>query len=267
MLTELHHKGGCLCQPAQEGKLRCPLLVRPTSEDVITGHLAHALRILNPRHWLSDLLNAALGTERFRRQVYRKLRIEPWVNKLRFPREWLPWDEGSTQVDLEITWENPPTTVYVEAKYGSGLSPQTSGDDGRSGFSSDQLSRCARVGLWECGYYREDRLFERGRRDFILIVLSPAGRHALADQYRNPRQLKTVLPSGHLLDAFPRPPFIGQLSYARLRQVLTQRLRFYTRPERQVVGTLDEYLAFKSSTAPDRARRPSGFSLPLAEGG
>lgn len=266
MLTELHRKGGCLCQLAQEGTIRCPLIVRPTSEDVITGHLVHALRILNPRHWLSDLLNAALGTERFRRQVYRRLRIEPWVNKPRFPREWLPWDEGSTQVDLEITWENPATTVYVEAKYGSGLSPQTSGDDGRSGFYSDQLSRCARVGLWECGYHREERLFERGRRDFVLIVLSPRGTHALVEQYRDVHRLKSVLPSGHLLEAFPRTPFIGQLSYGRLRQVMKQRFRFYTRPEQQMIEVLDEYLAFKRATVPERTRRPSGFTLPLVEG-
>lgn len=267
MLTELHHKGGCLCQLAQEGAVRCPLIVRPTSEDVITGHLTHALRILNPRHWLSDLLNASLGAERFRRQVYRKLRIEPWVNKPRFPREWLPWDEGSTQVDLEITWENPPTTVYVEAKYASDLSPHTSGDDGRSGYSSDQLSRCARIGLWECGYYREERLFEPGQRDFVLVVLSPAGNHALVQKYGDAYRLKTDLPSGHLLEALPRSPFIGQLSYGRLRQVLIQRLRFYTRPERQAVKTLDDYLAFKSSTVPDRTRRTPGFSLPLVDGG
>jgi hypothetical protein len=31
----------------------------------------------------------------------------------------LPWDEGSTQVDLTFQWDNPPTTVYVEMKYGS----------------------------------------------------------------------------------------------------------------------------------------------------
>jgi hypothetical protein len=266
MLAELHGKGGCLCQPAQEGMLRCPLIVRPTSEDAITGHLAFTLRILDPRNWLSDLLNAALGEERFRRQVYRKLQIELWVNKPRFPRKWLPWDEGSTQVDLEITWESPATTVYVEAKYGSGLSPRTCGDDGRSGFSSDQLSRCARVGLWECGYYREERLFERQRRDFVLIVLSPAGKHTLVQRYRDMRRLQSDLPSGHLLEAVPRTPFIGQVSYGLLRQILTRRLRFYTRPERQLIETLDEYLAFKSSTVPERTRRPSRMSLPLADG-
>lgn len=108
MLTELHRKGGCLCQPAKEGKLRCPLIIRPTSEDVITGHLFQALKILNPRWWLPDLLNEALGVTCFRRQVYRALKIELWQNRPCYPRELLPWDEGSTQVDASITWENPP---------------------------------------------------------------------------------------------------------------------------------------------------------------
>lgn len=265
MLTELHRKGGCLCPQAKEGKIRCPLIVRPNSEDVVTGHLVHALRVLNPRHWLSDLLNMALGTDRFKRQVYRKLRIEPWVNKPRFPREWLPWDEGSTQVDLEFSWENPPTTVYIEAKYGSGLSPQTSGDDGQSGFASDQLSRCVRVGLREGGYYREELLFKRAKRDFILIVLSPMGKHTLVEKYRNQHFLRTALPSGYLLETLPKSPFIGQLGYGGLRKVLTERLRFYTRPERKVIETLIEYLSFKYSTVPERSWRSSGNDFSLAE--
>ena len=48
MLTELHGKGGCVCQYAKEGKIRCPLIIRPTSEDAITGNLFQALRTLNP---------------------------------------------------------------------------------------------------------------------------------------------------------------------------------------------------------------------------
>ena len=126
MLTELHRKGGCLCQPAKEGKLRCPLIVRPTSEDVITGNLFQVLKVLNPRWWLPDFLNEALNVHAFHRQVFRNLRIEPWVNKPTYPRELLPWDEGSTQVDVVISWENPPTTVYVEMKYGSELSSAVS---------------------------------------------------------------------------------------------------------------------------------------------
>ena len=36
MLTEMHGKGGRLCEQAASGQMRCPLLIRSTSEDVIT---------------------------------------------------------------------------------------------------------------------------------------------------------------------------------------------------------------------------------------
>ena len=117
MLTELHGKAGQVCRYVKTGQVRCPLIVRPTSEDVITGHLCEVFRALNPRWWLPDILNVAVRAQRFRRQVFRHLKIEPWRNRSRYPRELLPWDEGSTQIDLSIQWENPPTMVYIEVKY------------------------------------------------------------------------------------------------------------------------------------------------------
>lgn len=44
----------------------------------LASHLFGTLRAINPGWWLPDFLNQALGVERFRRQVFRKLRIEPW---------------------------------------------------------------------------------------------------------------------------------------------------------------------------------------------
>lgn len=76
MLTEILGKGGCLCSPARSGELRCPLIVRPTSEDVITGQLFQTLGLINPRHWLPQLLNCGLRTRRFRQQVFRRLKID-----------------------------------------------------------------------------------------------------------------------------------------------------------------------------------------------
>jgi hypothetical protein len=125
MLVELHTKAGNLCSQAKEGTIRCPLIVRSTSEDVVTGQIVQALKLLDPRQWVSDLLNTALGTQRFPRQVYRNFRIQPWHAKPPFPRELLKWDEGSTEVDMQMSWENPPTTIYIEAKYGSKLSTKT----------------------------------------------------------------------------------------------------------------------------------------------
>jgi len=147
MLTELRGKGGNLCSQAKSGEIRCPLIVRPTSEDVITSHIFQSLGYLNARWWLPDLLNAGLGANRFRRQFLRDLKIRLWQNQPCYPKELLPWYEGSTQVDALISWENPPTTIYIEAKYGSSLSTSVAGDDGRSGYPSDQLIRNIRVGL------------------------------------------------------------------------------------------------------------------------
>ena len=252
MLTELHRKGGCLCQLAREGKLRCPLIVRPTSEDVITGDLFQVLKALNPRWWLPDLLNEALGVPAFGRQVFRDLRIEPWVNKPTYPRELLPWDEGSTQVDVVLTWENPPTTVYVEMKYGSELSSVTSRNQGKHGFPADQLSRNARVGLLECGYFQRPQLFDSKQRDFVLLVVTPDGGQPLVARYRDPVQLRAAIPHSDLIPRLPRLPFIGELGYLDMVRLLRQQRQWLSRPERILVDQLNEYLEMKLATKPRR---------------
>ncbi len=252
MLTELHRKGGCLCQPAKEGKLRCPLIVRPTSEDVVTGHLFQSLKIINPRWWLPDLLNRALGVTHYRRQVFRRLRIDPWQNKPAYPRELLPWDEGSTQVDVTISWENPPTTLYVEMKYGSDLSPSTSRNHGQHGYPADQLSRNARVGLLECGYFQRPQLFPSTQRDFLLLVISPDKGHPLVARYRDPVQLRKAIPHSDLISTLPKLPFVGELSYLDIVAMLRSQRRWFCRAERIVADQLVEYLEMKLATRPQR---------------
>ncbi len=250
MLTELMGKGGCVCQPAREGKLKCPLIVRPTSEDVVTGNLFEALRVLNPYWWLPDLLNCALQAQRFRRQFFRRFEINLWKNRPYFPRELLPWPEGSTQVDATITWENPPTTVFVEAKYGSDFSPRTTGDDGTHGYSSDQLLRNIRVGLWECGYLELERLFLLNRRDFLCIAIGPEKGHPLVEKYRDPAKLCAEIPPQCRIKKLPRSPFIGELSYTDIIQVLRQQRHWFSRPERALVDLLTDYLQFKWTNRP-----------------
>jgi hypothetical protein len=250
MLTEMHGKAGRVCQSAMEGKQRCPLIVRPSSEDVITGNLCQVLRILNPRCWVSDLLNLAVGAPRFPRQVYRRWKIEPWQNQARYPRELLPWDEGSTQVDLVIEWENPPTTVYIEMKYGSDLSWTTAGSNGQHGYPSDQLVRNARVGLLQCGWFDRNSLLDLPPRDFVLVFCSPMKGHRLVQRYRNPERFLASVPHSSQLRGLPRLPFIGDLSYLDIIHVLRHRQRWLCRPERQLVDDLCNYLIFKSRSIP-----------------
>ncbi|CAN5359424.1 hypothetical protein BH11PLA2_BH11PLA2_38370 [soil metagenome] len=250
MLVELNGKAGNICSQAKEGKIRCPLIVRSTSEDVVTGHIVESLKLIDTRHWLSDLLNIALNTRRFPRQVYRNFQIRPWQGKPPFPRNLLKWDEGSTEVDVQLTWENPATTIFIEAKYGSKLSSGTSNNNGEHGFPGDQLIRNIRVGLLDCGYYQESKLFHSQPRDFAVIVLSPERGQPLVQTYRDEARIRAAIPHSELLGQLPKGPFVGELSYADIVQVLTDRRRFLSRTEQRVIDGLEDYLRFKFDQRP-----------------
>jgi hypothetical protein len=197
--------------------------------------------------WLPDLLNVALAANRFRRQFHRKLKIGPWRNRLCYPRELLPWDEGSTQVDLSIQWENPPTTFYIEMKYGSDLSAKTAGSAGQHGFPTDQLIRNARVGLLECGWFRRSPLFDLPPRDFVLVFCGPTKGHRLVARYRDCDQLRKAIPHSHRLRDLPKLPFVGELSYADIVRLLRRQRPRFTLPEQKLIDTLADYLVFKSA--------------------
>lgn len=249
MLTELRGKGGNVCQLAKEGKVRCPLIVRPTSEDVITGHLFQTLGIINPRSWLADMLNLALGASKFRRQVYRELRIELWKNRPIMPRELLPNPEGSTQVDATISWENPPTTIFIEMKYLSDLSRSTASHDPQSGFRSDQLIRNIRVGLWECGWLRMKSFFDLPRREFCMILIGLTKGNPLVEAYRDADHLLRQFPLTRRPAALPVEPFIGELAYSDIAAVLQCKMSAMGRAEQRAVQDLIDYLKLKQMQA------------------
>ena len=264
MLTELLGKGGNLCSHAKSGEIRCPLIVRPTSEDAITGDIFQSLGYINPRWWLPDLLNTGLGANRFRRQVFRNFKIQLWVNQPCYPRELLPFDEGSTQVDIVLSWENPATTVFIEAKYGSGLSANVAGDDGTSGFPSDQLIRNIRVGLLGAGYFKQgDQLFEQPPKDFVILVLAPSNGHPLVERYCDGEKLRKFIPHAERLMGLPRKPFVGEIDYQSIRTVLANHRQWMNATERRVAAELTEYLEFKAAGIRSR----TGVEITQATGG
>ena len=251
MLTELNGKCGTFCGPALRGELRCPLNVRATSEDVVTGHLWGTLSVIDPRWWLPDLLNRGLGDDRFRRRLFRRFRIDVWERQRR-PSN-LPWREGATEVDVVPRWENPPTTAFVEMKLGSPVARATARNDG-SHFPADQVARNLRVGLDECGRLPSGRLLAAPRRNFALLLLTPHGDPAAVAPYRTPDQIRSALPPSLGEPDLPSCPFVGTLSYADVADALAVNRRLLSRPERVLADRLGEYLR----TTTNRCPRPAG---------
>jgi hypothetical protein len=155
----------------------------------------------------------------------------------------LPWAEGSTQVDLTISFENPPTTIYLENKYLADLSPHVT--NGHVGFSSDQFIRNIRVGLLECGWFSKGDLVAVPPRDFACILLSPSKGNELVRYYRNPKNVIASIPHSDKLVGLPKTPFVGELTYGDLIRVFKRQRPRFTRPEKQLLDDLIEYLQYK----------------------
>lgn len=249
MLAEMLGKGGQVCNHAKQGAIHCPLMIRPTSEDVITGEVFQQLKIIRPRFWLPQLLNAGLQTKHYRQQVFRGFRIDLWRNLPLYPRHLLPWSEGSTQIDVTIRWENPPTTILLEAKYLSKLATQTTNTNGQRTFPNDQLLRNVRVGLWECGWIQEPSLFSLPRRNIAVLLWSPRKGEPLVAKYRQPSSVAQAIPQAERLLTLPKTPFVGEVSYRDLIQILQGNQRWMLRPERLIAEDLCDYLRFKMASA------------------
>src|SRR5690606_5672296 len=65
IVVEMHGKQGRVCSRDYRNGNGCPLIVRPTSEDVLTGNVFGILRRLRPSLWLRPLLSEAFHTSRF----------------------------------------------------------------------------------------------------------------------------------------------------------------------------------------------------------
>ncbi len=165
--VELNRKAGRVCKDALAGKTHCPLIVRTSSEDVLVGNVFGMLRHIRPHLWLGPMLNAALDTDEFRQVWYKDLSIRLWERQPAFPSELLGFKEGRTEPDIIIEWENPPTTVWIEAKYHAPMAESTANSP-----NNNQATRGIRNLLYAAGHIQPpSRLFDRPRRRPIWLAL------------------------------------------------------------------------------------------------
>ena len=135
--------------------------------------------------------------------------------------------------------------MFVEAKYQAELSWKTSNSGGQKKYPGDQLIRNIRVGLHHCGYFAGKGLFETVPRDFVAILLAPWTENSLVRRYRREHKLRRAIPHSERLAALPRGPFVGEIGYGQIRDVLRSRRRFMTRAERLGVETFHQFLELK----------------------
>ncbi len=251
VLLELNGKAGRVCAQAQAGEIRCPLIVRSSSEDVLSGETFGHLRHIRPHLWLAPLIQVGLGAKTHSRVWYRNLSIRLWERQNRFPPELLKFREGNTEPDIIIEWENPPTTVWLEAKYTSGLAQGTTHSD-----QNDQVVRGIRTLLAATGHIQTKRLFQIPRRIPVWMALLNARPDPLVERYRDPRKLARSLRGIITPKHLPADPFIGTVTWNDIAEILEAHQAQMTAAERSVSKAISEYLRFKSSMVGElRTRR------------
>jgi hypothetical protein len=253
--VELNGKAGRVCQPAIQGSLHCPLIVRQSSEDVMTGNVFGSLMHIRPHLWLNALLNRGLGEFLFCQVWFKNLTIRLWERQARFPPELLSFKEGRTEPDVIIEWENPPISVWIEAKWQSPIAKLTSHSE-----ANDQAFRGIRTLLHSVGRMHSARLFHAPVRRPIWLALLADKTDSIVDQYRDQKHLVTELAKcgGPML--MPEHPFVGILTWYEILEMLIDQIPQMLPTERSVASKLIEYLQLKLSQLNSRSidgRRPS----------
>jgi len=129
-LLELSGKTGHVCPKGFTRTGPCPLILRATSEDLVTATVFGILKNLRPEKWLAPWLNEAFETTEFARVTFDDLAFQLWPS-LKAPPG-LPHREGASKPDLMISFDS--TVVLIEAKYRSPLAANTSNGQGRNQF-------------------------------------------------------------------------------------------------------------------------------------
>jgi hypothetical protein len=239
-LVELNGKAGRICPQAQSGAIKCPCIVRTTSEDVLTGEVFGQLRHVRPHLWLSPLLNLGLETQTYRKAWFKGLSIRLWERQERFPPELLGFKEGRSEPDIIIEFDNPATTIFIEAKYTSPLAEGTTHSD-----DNDQVLRGIRTLLAATGHISTNKLFTVPKRKPIWLALLAYKPEALVDRYRDREVLGQCLEGIVNKTDLPGSAFVGTVTWQEIAEVLSTRKNQMTASERSISQGLGEYIKHK----------------------
>ena len=233
--------GKKVCPPNHVRKGNCPLIVRTTSEDLLTSNVFGILKNLDPNIWLKRLLGEAIKGRDFSRHTFENLSFEFWKKyKPPINRE---KKEGISEIDVTIIYKDG--VIFIESKYLAPISPRTTHDPDRN-----QIIRYLDL----ASYHHLN--YPGGVSEFFLILIT--------DTEESPWILTHYRCSKNLLEELTAPGFfgvrkdiseilakgIGWISWNQLKETLKKaREEFRTQAEKRFLDDLIRYLTYKIGEA------------------
>jgi hypothetical protein len=229
--------GKKVCPPNYVRKSNCPLIVRTTSEDLLTANVFGILKNLDPKVWLRRFLGEAIKGKDFSRHTFEGLSFEFW--KRYHPPANRKYREGISEVDVTISYKDG--IIFIEAKYLAPVSLRTSNDPRR-----DQVIRYLDLAAYHFLNHPDSV-----KEFYFVLIVDTEKPPWILTRYRynqtlikgltNPGFFKPPVEAGRLLSKG-----IGWLSWNQLRRILEFiRGEFRTEAERRFVDDLIVYLDHK----------------------
>src|SRR5512135_1784192 len=238
IIFELYKSSGKkVCPPNYVRKANCPLIVRTTSEDLLTANVFGILKNLDPKIWLRRFLGEAIKGKDFSRHTFENFSFEFW--KRYRPPVNRKFREGPSEVDVTISYKDG--IIFIEAKYLASVSLRTSNDPRR-----DQVIR-----YLDLAAYHFLNHPNAVKEFYFVLIMDTEKPPWILTRYRYNQNLIRGFTDAGLF----KPPVdtikvlskgIGWLTWKQLRRILEARKsHFRTETERKFVDDLINYLDHK----------------------
>ena len=230
-------KLGKICERGYRNGPSCPLILRQSSEDLLTANVFGLLRRLRPALWLEPMLRAAFPRHDVPRLRFKDVTLALW-KKIPAPAE-RAVREGFTEVDVYVAFG--VSVLLVESKFTSSLTPATAHDAQR-----DQLIRLIHVAF---SHLVDGEFFPRAP---LVLVLGVWGREPrLVTTYRNPDAICASVSSirsreDGIAIARMLSEGVAYLSWQRLARLLSAATQQGTALEAALLKDLVAYITAKA---------------------
>jgi hypothetical protein len=229
--------GKKVCPPNYVRKYNCPLIVRTTSEDLLTANVFGILKNLDPKIWLRKFLGEAIKGKDFSRHTFEGLSFEFW-KRYRPPAN-RKYREGISEVDVTISYKDG--IIFIEAKYLAPVNLRTTSDPRR-----DQIIRYLDL----AAYHYLNHPDSVKEFYFVLIIGTEKPPWILTRYRYNQNLIKELTHPGLFKPTVDTSKLLskglGWLTWKQLRKILEiTKEQFITATERRFVDDLIIYLDYK----------------------